>query len=186
MICCRRSWPPYMQLPLPSTTRTWGLAMCSPLVLLKAIHLQCCARHSRVRACLASIASKGYPAQRTTSTPDCQRGRSQRLTQCTARTRHGQRLPCGSLVHTFNGPNGPCMCVWCRSKGNFGPKLTPAELEASAGGHPKTVITAGFFDQTLTSSLVSKLRPHRAAYIDVDCDLHSSTASALEWMLTNR
>jgi len=72
------------------------------------------------------------------------------------------------------------------SEGSFGPKLTPVELEVSAGGRPKTVITAGFFDRTLTSGLATKLKVQRAVYIDVDCDLHSSTSSALEWMLTNR
>ena len=98
---------------------------------------------------------------------------------CTRFARHMQ-LP---FAYTFNVLM--CMCAWCRSEGSFGPKLTPVELEVSAGGRPKTVITAGFFDRTLTSGLATKLKVQRAVYIDVDCDLHSSTSSALEWMLTS-
>lgn len=39
----------------------------------------------------------------------------------------------------------------------------------------------GFYSDSLTDSLVSKLSPHKAAVIYIDCDLYSSTVSVLRF-----
>ena len=74
--------------------------------------------------------------------------------------------------------------------GAFKPKhsiwVTPERLEQSAGGRPRAVITPGFFDKTLSSQLVVQQNMSRALYVDIDCDLHSSTVTVLDWLLHHK
>lgn len=73
--------------------------------------------------------------------------------------------------------------------------VTPASMELAAGGRPQAFIIPGFYDKTLTPALLTSFSGDEhpvtfpamgpAAYVDVDCDLHVSTSTALDWMLTN-
>ena len=41
-------------------------------------------------------------------------------------------------------------------------------------------LVPGFYNESLTNDLAKKMRP--ALYVDVDCDLYSSTVTALVWL----
>jgi O-methyltransferase len=43
-------------------------------------------------------------------------------------------------------------------------------------------IVAGWFDQTLTAETAARLRLHRAAFVNIDCDLYESTLPVLEFI----
>ena len=78
------------------------------------------------------------------------------------------------------------MAVW--RQGNFKPHrwATPEYAEALGGGRRRAVVTPGFFDRTLTPKIVKAHNMSQALYIDVDCDLHSSTSTVLAWLLSSR
>ena len=71
-------------------------------------------------------------------------------------------------------------------KGDFNNTYTPEELENAAGGRPHVRLVSGFCDATLTSTLVAEMALKPAVYVDIDCDLHSSTVTVLRWLLNNR
>ena len=71
-------------------------------------------------------------------------------------------------------------------EGKFQPRISPSALTARSsvqGG--RTTLIQGFFNESLTTTLVHKHAMRAALFVDIDCDLHSSTFSALEWMLSN-
>jgi hypothetical protein len=53
-------------------------------------------------------------------------------------------------------------------------------------GSDRVGFVAGFYDKSLTSSLAQERGMSAAQYVDIDCDLHSSTYTALDWMFTNK
>jgi hypothetical protein len=44
----------------------------------------------------------------------------------------------------------------------------------------------GFYDSVLTKELIESENMRPASYVDIDVDLHCSTATVLEWMLDNK
>ena len=51
-------------------------------------------------------------------------------------------------------------------------------------GNKKLSFISGFYDDVLTKDLAKSMKP--ASYVDIDCDLYSSTVDILTWMLTNK
>lgn len=49
---------------------------------------------------------------------------------------------------------------------------------------PRVRWIPGFFNESLTHELAQRVSP--ALFVDMDCDLYSSTEQALSWLLTNR
>ena len=45
-------------------------------------------------------------------------------------------------------------------------------------------LVPGFYNETLNASLAARARP--AAYVDVNCDLYSSSSQALRWLFAHR
>ena len=73
----------------------------------------------------------------------------------------------------------------------FGAATTAAQAEEkllerliTTTGYKRIKFVRGFYNESLTPILAQRMRP--ALYIDMDCDLHSSTMQALEWVLTQR
>lgn len=71
------------------------------------------------------------------------------------------------------------------SAGSYPGKVTPEELVAKGGGAKTAHVVPGFFNDTLTLDLKEKLKMRPAFYVDVDCDLHVSTVSALDFLFAN-
>lgn len=44
----------------------------------------------------------------------------------------------------------------------------------------------GFYEEVLTDDLVREAKMQPALYVDIDCDLYSSTKTVLNWMLRNK
>ena len=44
----------------------------------------------------------------------------------------------------------------------------------------------GFYDKSLTKTLPAERGMRPARYIDIDCDLHGSTVTALEWLFEHK
>lgn len=64
---------------------------------------------------------------------------------------------------------------------------SPAELKDRVGSYlndTRVRLVHGFYNESLTSKLAKKMRP--ALYVDVDCDLYSSTLTALAWLFEHR
>ena len=76
------------------------------------------------------------------------------------------------------------MSNWRR--GSMKSSTTPDKVVASAGGKRWMTLTAGFYRKTLTTALATQLRLGRALFVDIDCELHSSTSVVLEWLFKNR
>eukprot|EP00747_Dinoflagellata_sp_TGD_P024880 gnl/TRDRNA2_/TRDRNA2_130865_c0_seq2.p1 gnl/TRDRNA2_/TRDRNA2_130865_c0~~gnl/TRDRNA2_/TRDRNA2_130865_c0_seq2.p1 ORF type:complete len:189 (+),score=33.71 gnl/TRDRNA2_/TRDRNA2_130865_c0_seq2:467-1033(+) len=51
--------------------------------------------------------------------------------------------------------------------------------------YPNTGFIVGWFNESLTSTLVEERRMKPALFVDVDCDMYSSTFAALDWMFSN-
>ena len=73
----------------------------------------------------------------------------------------------------------------------FGAATTAAQAEEkllerliTSTGFKRIKFVRGFYNESLTSILAQRIWP--ALYIDMDCDLHSSTMQALAWVLTQR
>eukprot|EP00440_Ansanella_granifera_P057077 gb/GFBE01061873.1/.p1 GENE.gb/GFBE01061873.1/~~gb/GFBE01061873.1/.p1 ORF type:complete len:435 (+),score=52.01 gb/GFBE01061873.1/:1-1305(+) len=71
------------------------------------------------------------------------------------------------------------------SPGAFPGARTKSFLINSAGGGNIAKVYRGFFNESLSPSLASKEHFGPAFYIDIDCDLHSSTYHALDFMLAH-
>lgn len=68
------------------------------------------------------------------------------------------------------------------------PSLDDALLRSLADHateRPSPLQTPGFFDTSLTAAVVARHNMTRALYVDIDCDLHSSTTTALDWLLAH-
>lgn len=79
--------------------------------------------------------------------------------------------------------------------------VTPTSMELVAGGRPNAYVIPGFYDKTLTPALLTSFAANdtsaavtvtdvramgAATYVDIDCDLHVSTVTALDWLFTHR
>lgn len=60
---------------------------------------------------------------------------------------------------------------------------TPAEAVASFVHDSRLTLLEGFYDVVLTNKLAKTHGMRPALYVDIDCDLYSSTITALRWML---
>ena len=47
-------------------------------------------------------------------------------------------------------------------------------------------MVAGFYDRSLTAELATTRGMRPALYVDIDCDLYSSTVIVLTWLFENR
>lgn len=71
-------------------------------------------------------------------------------------------------------------------EGLFGPRATEEQLIQSAGGPDIAHVIKGFFNDSLTPTVITDMRMGSAMYVDIDCDLHVSTYDALDWLFTNK
>ena len=72
-------------------------------------------------------------------------------------------------------------------EGDFKARFTPQKILAALRVEEPAVfakIFPGFFDKTLTPQLVATEGMRPAIFLDVDCDLHASTFSVLDWAFT--
>ena len=78
--------------------------------------------------------------------------------------------------------------MWNWRKGNLRAPahVTPEHIVARSGGPNTATIVRGFYNETLTADVAARLQLGRALYVDIDCDLHTSTVSVLDWLLANR
>ena len=67
-------------------------------------------------------------------------------------------------------------------KGKWNGGDTREELTAALGGPSKVAFIKGYYNESLTPSLVQELGLKPAAYIDLDADLYISTKQALAYM----
>ena len=70
----------------------------------------------------------------------------------------------------------------------WGGGKTPELLIKRTGGPEVLTIVKGFYNESLTPGLAHQRRlgSRRAQFVDIDCDLHSSTATVLDWLLSER
>jgi hypothetical protein len=68
-----------------------------------------------------------------------------------------------------------------------GASILAKRLEAVLGSAAfrRVHLVGGLYSSSLTKALASQMQMRPAAYVDIDCDLYSSTASALGWLLTS-
>lgn len=52
--------------------------------------------------------------------------------------------------------------------------------------NPNVTLIPGFYEESLIDSLVSQFDMQPAFYVDIDCDLYSSTVTALDFMCRNK
>ena len=64
-------------------------------------------------------------------------------------------------------------------------KTDPVRLVQQYINSTQVTLVSGFFDQSLTPVLPRRHAMQPALYVDVDCDVYSSTFEALRWMLDN-
>mmetsp|Transcript_56664 Transcript_56664/g.93676 ORF Transcript_56664/g.93676 Transcript_56664/m.93676 type:complete len:327 (-) Transcript_56664:239-1219(-) len=77
------------------------------------------------------------------------------------------------------------VAIW--QKGMFRALTTPATiLNHTLGGASRAQIFPGFYEDTLTPALARTEAMRPAAYVDIDCDMHDSTVTALDWLLGQR
>mmetsp|Transcript_41019 Transcript_41019/g.116160 ORF Transcript_41019/g.116160 Transcript_41019/m.116160 type:complete len:359 (-) Transcript_41019:72-1148(-) len=70
--------------------------------------------------------------------------------------------------------------------GSFRPRATIEQVIKQGGGPNLTTVIPGFFNDTLTTELVSKANMGPAFYVDIDCDLYVSTYPALDFLFANK
>ena len=67
-----------------------------------------------------------------------------------------------------------------------GRAVTPEAIVQDAGGPSMARVFPGFFSNTLKPGLAQAEGMGPALYVDIDCDLHTSTATVLDWLFTER
>jgi len=72
---------------------------------------------------------------------------------------------------------GSQMAKW--AEGSFKPKASMSALKRRV---PNATLVPGFFNTSLTPQLVSEHALRVARYVDIDCDLHTSTSQVLTWL----
>ncbi|KAK3235442.1 hypothetical protein CYMTET_54336 [Cymbomonas tetramitiformis] len=63
--------------------------------------------------------------------------------------------------------------------------VTMEGLTRSLGGPDEVQFVKGFYNESLNADTVDRFLPRRMApalYVDIDCDLHTSTVQSLDWM----
>ena len=79
---------------------------------------------------------------------------------------------------------GSRIAAW--KEGDFKARATPEAIARAAGGSTFAKVFSGFFNETLTPALAAAEHMRPAIFLDVDCDLHASTVSVLDWAFTQR
>jgi len=66
--------------------------------------------------------------------------------------------------------------------------VTPEALQARLGGNERAQFIKGFYNESLTSSLLTRYRRamRPAVYVDIDCDIYISSHQALDWMFKHQ
>ena len=62
-------------------------------------------------------------------------------------------------------------------------KLTPVQAVSAFVNDTRSTLIPGFYDATLTANLAGTRGMRPALYVDIDCDVYSSSITALRWLL---
>jgi len=63
--------------------------------------------------------------------------------------------------------------------------MTPVQMVNAFVNDSRVTLLQGWFDKVLTRGLASQYGMKPAFYVDIDCDIYSSSITALRWLLQN-